>query len=534
FWGALGAVLLALNLRLLTDRFFGGLASSWARRLLLLGPALALAFSRTYWAESISTKGGIYILESLLLMALFLSLLRSESGPPARFDRGTAAAFFLAGLGLSHHWQTQLIFLPGLFLFVLVRGGGRLPPAKAWFQNLAWTALGLSVLGLYLPLRANLQPVLDLGDPQTLFLFKMAVTRGYVQGEEPSLLAALARALTGAGPWEPVRRIWDAMMENQLTGIVPHFWGDLKPTLLALAGFGVWAWARRGAKAALVFLLCGLGCLLSVFYTGLLVPTVAGRWTLDNYLLPSNWITALLGGLGLLALWGPLGKARAGAGALKAAWCLLAAALPLWPLLSNFPPNDESRQMLRYDYGVNLMKSTPRGAILFSEGDEDFFPLYYLQLVEHRRPDLCVIPPFTLFETWGVAELERFHPELGLTAAGKDFPDHFRRIEYALPEIVDKNRSKRVIAFTYLSGAFHRYYCQPLGVKKAESSGILLWLDGPLNRRFKPLPREGLRLRHWWDSPSNAHPSLRRVLWAYLQMGVRPPGAPLQPPSGRP
>ena len=112
-----------------------------------------------------------------------------------------------------------------------------------------------------------------------------------------------------------------------------------------------------------MFLAISIAGLLCTFYTIFIIPEdVRNRWYLDNFLLPTNWILALLAGLGLWVsrpffIRGPWRQT---------AWVILLAALPLQQFLSNFSMSNEQNQMLRYDYGENLMEiGTPKRHFLF-------------------------------------------------------------------------------------------------------------------------------------------------------------------------
>jgi hypothetical protein len=346
----------------------------------------------------------------------------------------------------------------------------------------------------------------------------LAVRRAYVAGQEPDLIKQIFSALAGHLSWDRVGHTWFLITHIQNVEIPVHLMVDIKIGGLTLAAVGLFSWLRAPGRRSLLFILASCATLLFPFYTALLIPAdIHSRWYMDNFLLPTNWMLALLAGVGLWKLAAYTRKPL-----VKTLWVLLVAALPAQQLVSNFSMSDQRNQMLRYDYGENLLKSTPAHAVFFAEGDEDFFPLYYFQAVEHQRPDVRVIPPFTLFETWGVSELEASHPELGLTASSIDFPDHFARIIYSLSEIVVKNRRKDVVVFSYLPGAFHRYYWQRHPELLARPSGAALWLGEPLAQKMKPLPRTQLRARHWWDCPSNNHPSLERIAWIYQNLGLLP------------
>ena len=535
---AFGVVLFALSLHFILMNFFTRQSpkpppfskTGW---ICVLSASLLLAFSKTYWEKALSAKGGLYLFEMLLLLGILYCLLRLEprgknTGKETP-KRWAALAFFLTGLGLSHYWEIQMLFITALLLFLYLRPGHAPRPSpglwlKKALQFSTFTLLGLSVIGLYLPLRAHFHPVLNLGDPENWNYFKLAIRRAYVAGQEPDLTKQIFAALAGHFPWDRVNHTWEQMTQIQNAQIPIHLWVDLKIGGLCFALVGLWVWLKAGvARRSLLFILASCATLLFPFYTSLLIPPdLNSRWYMDNFLLPMNWMLALLAGLGLFKL-ADYSSKKAASPAPKILWALLVVALPLNQLVSNFSMSDEKNQMLRYDYGENLLKSAPRNAVFFAEGDEDYFPLDYFQIVQGQRPDVRVIPPFTLFETWGVSELEDSHPELGLTASSVDFPDHFARIIYSLSEIVVKNRDKNVLVFSYLPGAFHRYYWQGHPNLLAKPSGVALWLGEPLALNQRRLPFALLRTRHWDDCPSNAHPSLERIGWIYWNLGQESP-----------
>ncbi len=63
--------------------------------------------------------------------------------------------------------------------------------------------------------------------------------------------------------------------------------------------------------------------------------------------------------------------------------------LPLLALLTNFSANNESTNYVAYDFNRNLLESLPANAFLVSIGKDNLtFPLYYLQEIDHIRPDI--------------------------------------------------------------------------------------------------------------------------------------------------
>ena len=72
---------------------------------------------------------------------------------------------------------------------------------------------------------------------------------------------------------------------------------------------------------------------------------------------------------------------------------LLFLALPLLMAFQNWDDHDRSRRYIAHDAGVNILNSQVRdakGSVLFTYGDNDTFPLWYLQTVEEVRLDVRV------------------------------------------------------------------------------------------------------------------------------------------------
>jgi hypothetical protein len=181
---------------------------------------------------------------------------------------------------------------------------------------------------------------------------------------------------------------------------------------------------------------------------------------------------------------------------------------------------NQSSQTVTYDYGQNLLKSLPVNSLFFAESDADYFSLYYLQQVEHRRPDVIMIPAFTLFESWGTQAVEKRNPDLGLTASSVSFPDHFARIIYASSELVAKNRIQRPIAFSNFNGAFHLYFMNRQKNIKVRSSGLVWLLDSPIIHKDACLLPNRLRTRDIEKNSIQWDGSLDGIRQVYALMGL--------------
>jgi tetratricopeptide (TPR) repeat protein len=66
-------------------------------------------------------------------------------------------------------------------------------------------------------------------------------------------------------------------------------------------------------------------------------------------------------------------------------------AVPLASVAMNYAKSSRDDDWLAYDYGFNILNSCEEHAILFTGGDNDTFPLWYLQEVENQREDVSVV-----------------------------------------------------------------------------------------------------------------------------------------------
>ncbi|MDE7160813.1 MAG: DUF2723 domain-containing protein [Muribaculaceae bacterium] len=105
-------------------------------------------------------------------------------------------------------------------------------------------------------------------------------------------------------------------------------------------------------------------------------------------------------GLGVAALWKLLERTR-----LKSEYCAAIAALlglcvPLQMVSQTWDDHDRSGRYAARDYAVNYLESLEPNAIVFCNGDNDTFPLWYAQEVEGVRPDVKIINLSYLNSDW--------------------------------------------------------------------------------------------------------------------------------------
>ena len=98
---------------------------------------------------------------------------------------------------------------------------------------------------------------------------------------------------------------------------------------------------------------------------------------------------------------------------------LLLLVVPINMLAFNYHSHDRSRNYVAWDYSYNILQSCEPDGIVFTNGDNDTFPLWYLQEVEGIRKDVRVICLSLLNTQWYIKQLRDQEPKVPMNLSDR-------------------------------------------------------------------------------------------------------------------
>jgi len=413
--------------------------------------ALFLAFSDTYWTNSIEAE--VYSMSNALMgFMTWLALKWSDNPRDKRSTSLVLLLFYLLALSVGFHLGTILVF-SGIFFYILMTkdrpfstfeflvacvGVGIFVADATLYRNgqltvvlltvfsalLLWlfatrrpfaaAATGLFVLGLsvhfYLMIRSGHNPALDEGNPETWralyavlrreqypptnvfarkadFIFQLQHFNGYFQQQYALTRAYISQLNVGA--LLPIGLgIW---------GIVDQFTRD----------------RRRFIMLFVTLVVMSLGLIIFLNFSD---SEVRER---DYFYSPAFYYFAVFIGIGAGGLLGELrnslGRKASGVSPVLVAVCLAAVVLPGFSAKHHYYTHNRSRNFTCPVYARNMLISLEKDAIIFTNGDNDTFPLWYIQDVEGYRTDIRVVNLSLLNTPWYIKQCRDNDPAVPIS-----------------------------------------------------------------------------------------------------------------------
>ena len=336
----------------------------------------------------------------------------------------------------SNIYLTALLVLAVLAGLLILRPAWRRP--AFWLCALGMIAVGYSTYAM-LYIRSGLDPFIDMNNPETYENFKAFLTRQqygvhsifsrrgdfwdyqfnihvkYFLQQFPFYDQGLVgRFFSETLPGFTERLAIGEMLSGTFRRAVANMDGNREtiaysvvPILLGVGG-AVSHFRRdwkRFASVFAMFLLMGIGLVL---YLNMPDPEPREREYIfvGAYTFFGLWIG---GGAAALIAAVARGRYPVSAAALVAALCLV---VPIGLLHGNYFERDRSGNFIAHDFAWNILDSCEPDAILFTNGDNDTYPLWFLQYVQGFRRDVRVVNLSLLRTPWYVKQLRDLAPRL--------------------------------------------------------------------------------------------------------------------------
>jgi len=435
--------------------------------------SLFFAFTDTLWFNAVEAE--VYAISLFFTAIVFwLILVWYEKADEAHADRYILMIAFIVGLAIGVH-LLNILALPAIALIIYFRKWefnletflkfvllaslaffAIYPGIVKWMPNLAlklsaWlfvvVVLGL-VAGIYyavknhnrmaalimtaffliiianstylaIYIRSNLDPAIDENDPESLEKMVSYINReqygdwGYVERRAPLWEYQIKKMYLRYFGWQFIgtgstmdaeQRVVENFSLNGLLGL---------PFLVGLIGM-FYHFRKDWKHAFSVLTLLWMTGVAIVLYLNQEDPQPRER---DYVYVGSYFAFALWIGIGISAILDSIkmllkNKSNLRQPALIAMILILTLALPINTIALNYKSHDRSGNYVAYDYSYNILQSCEPDAILFTNGDNDTFPLWFLQYVYGIRKDVRVVNLSLLNTSWYIQQLKDEEPKV--------------------------------------------------------------------------------------------------------------------------
>ncbi len=398
--------------------------------------ALLGATAFTVWNQSVVNEK-VYTVSVLVIAAVTWLAVRWRD---RRGEPGSARLLLVAGylmvLGWSNHTMS-LLPVPALGLMLLMTAPRVLLRRDLWIRALPLIVVGLS-FNVFLPIRAAERPVINEGDPLCESAGEVAaavLTAG--NAGCPRLASVLKRDQYAPPPLSQRQAPLSAQFQNYFQYFDWQWARGLDPSpvprggripvtglFLALGLFGLLVIRRVDGElfAYMATLTLTVTVALVIYlnfkYGYSLAPEIADPdlhevRERDYFYIVGFIVWGVLAGVGLTGVWhmvaqrlrwtGPVTASRMPVVGARLALCVVtcvAALIALTPLAANWRWASRAGDYAARDWAYDLLQSVEPYGVLFTNGDNDTFPLWYLQEVEGIRRDVTVIVGQYLFTQW--------------------------------------------------------------------------------------------------------------------------------------
>ena len=452
--GALGVLFVYLLVVRFLDHMLGKsetVSATLVKVTAAFSGAMFLTFSNTYWSNA--TEAEVYAMSAFMMgLMTWLGLRWAENPTGSHATAFIYFVFYLLALSVGLHLGTILAFAGIFFLvlmtrqksfsnfdFLLACGGmaifvfdatlyragnltigllvifaiviiARYMQGKSVFAAVctALFILGISV-HLYLKIRSGHNPMIDEGDPENWRALYATLRR---EQYPPSNI--FERKAPFSVQWWHFSDYFQAQFQ-----LATSYVGKLNLGSVIPLGLGVWGmvdqWAKNRKTFIMLFVTFIVMSLGMIIYLNFSASEVRER---DYFYLPTFYYFAVYIGIGAGSLLSEVKnfatQRQVPVVASMALPALMLVAMPLLTAKRHYWVHDRSQDRVCQVYSRNMLVGLEENALLFTNGDNDTFPLWYIQEVEKYRTDVRVLNLSLLNTPWYIKQLRDNEPRVNI------------------------------------------------------------------------------------------------------------------------
>ena len=322
------------------------------------------------------------------------------------------------------------------------------------FMLALFAVIGYSV-HLFIPIRSALEPMINENHPATWEAFV-----GFLERRQYGSESMISRMFWRRGYWSSQFGIEEHMgfggfhitqffrLSSQATAVSPFKQGFIPgmsklfvyliPTVFMLYGW-FYMWKKNRSAAVFLISLTLLTSIGLVFYMNFAdgnlperfdyeqwnragkpgpMPTVHREVRVRDYFFTAGFMYfGMWIGMAATCLLHALFSSKDGAVRKTAApiCAILLLVSPVIPAVTNYNLNNRSGDWVPYDYAYNLLNSCAPNGIIFTNGDNDTFPLWALQEAYGIRTDVRVVNLSLLNTDWYIKQLKKLEPQVPIS-----------------------------------------------------------------------------------------------------------------------
>ncbi len=370
------------------------------------------------------------------VMALFILY-----AVPLQIEISRLLGIDLARYELESFFVLFIMALVITSLVALIKNIKRSKSARVWTlaaMTMIFAALGYSTVA-YIPIRAAHNPNINENDPSNWSRYK-----GFMERKQYGQESMIRRMFRRRGSWtnqlvsDPRFGLWANFSYQYASPAAKITFSDTNqpddrrsggtefslalPMLFVIVGlYGIYEASKRAPPEGIflfaTLILCNIGLAIYMNFSdgsyNTTIAPIAEVRNRDYFYTPGFMYFAVMIGIGMAYFLRWLGNRATSSGthgylvrAIFALAVIAAVGMSAQTVSANFTHNDRRGNFLPRDYAYNILNSCGRDAILFTNGDNDTFPLWYLQEVEKIRTDVRVVNLSLLNTPWYIHQLK--------------------------------------------------------------------------------------------------------------------------------